>query len=46
MTDNFFEIAGCEFFDIMGAIYCNPHIRALYFIYGHRNLLQCPPLFY
>jgi hypothetical protein len=38
MADNVFEIAGCEFFNVMDAIYCNPHIRALYFIYGHRNL--------
>jgi hypothetical protein len=38
MADNFFEIAGCEFFDIMDAIYCNPHIRTFYFIYGHHNL--------
>jgi hypothetical protein len=37
MVDNFFEITGCEFFDIMDAIYCNPHIRTLYFIYGFHN---------
>jgi hypothetical protein len=37
MADNFFEITGCEFFHIMDGLYCNPQIRALYFIYRHRN---------
>jgi hypothetical protein len=30
-------MAGCEFFDIMDAIYGKPHIRTLYFIYQHPN---------
>jgi hypothetical protein len=38
MADDFFEMAGCEFFNVMDAIYRNPHIRTLYFIYGHPNL--------
>jgi hypothetical protein len=37
MADDFFIIGGGEFFDDMDAIYGNPHIRTLYFIYGHPN---------
>jgi hypothetical protein len=37
MADDFFEMGGGEFFDVMDAIYGNPHIRTLYFIYGHPN---------
>jgi hypothetical protein len=38
MADDFFEMAGCEFFDVMDAIYGNPHIGTLYFIYRQPNL--------
>jgi hypothetical protein len=38
MPDDFFEMAGCEFFNVMDAIYGNLHIRTLYFIYGQPNL--------